>query len=95
MSIHADVAEGEMGEQSRPPHVGQHRIGDLADRAPHDVGMDLRPEVRVGAAPTKAREGNRRLVYFSTAPSSQAEFSATPSKTARTMSARVVESEML
>ena len=45
--------------------------------------------------PTKASESKRRLQYFSTAPSSQAEFSATPSKTARTMSARVEESEML
>src|ERR1700722_4249007 len=45
--------------------------------------------------PTKAREGKERLQYFSTAPSNQAEFSATPSNTARTMSARVDDSEML
>ena len=32
---------------------------------------------------------------FSTAPSNQAEFSATPSKTARTMSARVEDSDRL
>src|SRR6202451_872885 len=45
--------------------------------------------------PTKAREGKERLQYFSTAPSNQAEFSETPSNTARTMSARVDDSEML
>src|ERR1700729_2868283 len=45
--------------------------------------------------PTKAREGKERLQYFSTAPSNQAEFRATPSNTARTMSARVDDSEML
>src|ERR1700684_905426 len=45
--------------------------------------------------PTKAREGKGRLVYFSTAPSNQAEFSATPSNTARTMSDRVDDSDRL
>ena len=45
--------------------------------------------------PTKASESKRRLQNFSTAPSSQAELRATPSKTARTMSDRVDDSEML
>src|SRR3984957_10722886 len=45
--------------------------------------------------PTKASVSKGRLQYFSTAPSSQAELSATPSKTARTMSARVDDSERL
>ena len=45
--------------------------------------------------PTKASDSSRRLQNFSTAPSSQAELRATPSKTARTMSARVDDSEML
>ena len=36
-----------------------------------------------------------RLQYFSTAPSNQAEFSATPSNTARTMSARSEDSDRL
>ena len=37
----------------------------------------------------------RRLQNLSTAPRSQAELSATPSKTARTMSDRVDDKEML
>ena len=43
-------------QQRRPPDVGQHRIGHLADLPAEYVGVDLGPLVGVGAA---ADEGQR------------------------------------
>ena len=55
MSARRSAAERQMGQQPRAPHVGQDRIDDLADLASHGVGMDLRPQVRVGAAPDESQ----------------------------------------